>query len=456
LPTPEEGVAPAANRTSTVIDHVPATSVAAIVGNDYGKTLKGALDLYRSEPSLKPVVDRIDQALGLLGGTDAALGWIGDAAIVINVADETPEGGVVALPTDPAKAKSFFTSIKSLVALGGAQAGATVREETYNGTTITIIDVGDIAALTGKAGVPTVPGLPGGHVEIAFATTDDLVVIGSGPAFVKHVLDTTKATSSAGTTLPFAGRARRGGFVGHLRRHRGHPRPRRAGPADPRSEGGGQLREERKAVPDPVRCIDRDGLGRKRSDPEHVHHHGQVGAPQRAGTRRNRSSHGSPHPADARRRDQAAYLSSRRRRRPQRPRRARDRDTRPLQPAHGAGHVPGRRRQGEGLAGEGRPAVGHRPPALPSGGHRARGQVGVVTMAAKDLVEYVAKSLVDDPSAVTVEVVEEDGATVIELHVAEDDMGKVIGRNGSVAKALRTLLKVTAARDGEPVQLEIL
>ena len=59
------------------------------------------------------------------------------------------------------------------------------------------------------------------------------------------------------------------------------------------------------------------------------------------------------------------------------------------------------------------------------------------------------------PDAVKVEVIEEDGATVIELHVAEDDMGKVIGRNGSVAKALRTLLKVTAARDGEPVQLEI-
>jgi predicted RNA-binding protein YlqC (UPF0109 family) len=77
-------------------------------------------------------------------------------------------------------------------------------------------------------------------------------------------------------------------------------------------------------------------------------------------------------------------------------------------------------------------------------------------MSAKELVEYVAKSLVDDPSAVTVDVVEEDGATVIELHVAEDDMGKVIGRNGSVAKALRTLLKVTAARDGGSVTLEIL
>ena len=76
-------------------------------------------------------------------------------------------------------------------------------------------------------------------------------------------------------------------------------------------------------------------------------------------------------------------------------------------------------------------------------------------MSAKDLVEYVAKSLVDDPGAVTVTEVEDEEGTVIELHVADDDMGKVIGRNGSVAKALRTLLKVTAAREGSSVQLEI-
>jgi hypothetical protein len=77
-------------------------------------------------------------------------------------------------------------------------------------------------------------------------------------------------------------------------------------------------------------------------------------------------------------------------------------------------------------------------------------------MAAADLVEYVAKSLVDDPDAVTVEVVNAEDGTIIELHVAEADMGKVIGRNGSVAKALRTLLKVTSARTGEPVSLEII
>jgi hypothetical protein len=76
-------------------------------------------------------------------------------------------------------------------------------------------------------------------------------------------------------------------------------------------------------------------------------------------------------------------------------------------------------------------------------------------VAAQDLVEYVAKSLVDDPDAVKVEVVRDGEGTVIELHVAEDDMGKVIGRNGSVAKALRTLLKVVSAREGESVSLEI-
>jgi predicted RNA-binding protein YlqC (UPF0109 family) len=77
-------------------------------------------------------------------------------------------------------------------------------------------------------------------------------------------------------------------------------------------------------------------------------------------------------------------------------------------------------------------------------------------MAAKELVEYVAKALVDDPGSVQVTEVEDEEGTVIELHVAEDDMGKVIGRNGSVAKALRTLLKVTAAREGGSATLEII
>ena len=76
-------------------------------------------------------------------------------------------------------------------------------------------------------------------------------------------------------------------------------------------------------------------------------------------------------------------------------------------------------------------------------------------MSAESLVEYVAKSLVDEPDAVTVKVIDDSDGRMIELHVAEGDMGKVIGRNGSVAKALRTLLKVVAAREGESISLEI-
>jgi len=76
-------------------------------------------------------------------------------------------------------------------------------------------------------------------------------------------------------------------------------------------------------------------------------------------------------------------------------------------------------------------------------------------MSAAELVGFVARSLVDDPDAVSVEEHVEPDGKVIELHVAEGDMGKVIGRNGSVAKALRTLLKVVAAREGESISLEI-
>jgi predicted RNA-binding protein YlqC (UPF0109 family) len=74
----------------------------------------------------------------------------------------------------------------------------------------------------------------------------------------------------------------------------------------------------------------------------------------------------------------------------------------------------------------------------------------------RDLVEYIAKSLVDDPAAVTVNEVETDEATVIELRVSQDDIGKVIGKRGRIAKAMRTLLSAAATRGGKDVRLSIL
>ena len=72
-----------------------------------------------------------------------------------------------------------------------------------------------------------------------------------------------------------------------------------------------------------------------------------------------------------------------------------------------------------------------------------------------EIVEYLARRLVDDPAAVRVEEVERDGDTIIELHVAKDDVGKVIGRQGRIARALRTLVRASAVRDGRRVQVEI-
>ena len=74
----------------------------------------------------------------------------------------------------------------------------------------------------------------------------------------------------------------------------------------------------------------------------------------------------------------------------------------------------------------------------------------------KDLVEYVAKSLVDDPAAVEVTEIPSSSAIVLELRVAPDDMGRVIGKSGRVANAIRVLLRVLAAQQGKRVTLEIM
>lgn len=73
----------------------------------------------------------------------------------------------------------------------------------------------------------------------------------------------------------------------------------------------------------------------------------------------------------------------------------------------------------------------------------------------KELLLYMAKNLVDDPDAVTVTETSDEEGKVLELRVSEGDMGKVIGRQGRIAKEIRTIIKTVAQRTGEKVTVEI-
>ncbi len=74
----------------------------------------------------------------------------------------------------------------------------------------------------------------------------------------------------------------------------------------------------------------------------------------------------------------------------------------------------------------------------------------------KELVSYVARSLVDEPDGVEVNMIEGEKSTILELRVAPADIGKVIGKHGRIAKAIRTILSAASTRTGKRIVLEIL
>ncbi|MDN5294255.1 MAG: uncharacterized protein PWQ91_550 [Eubacteriales bacterium] len=74
----------------------------------------------------------------------------------------------------------------------------------------------------------------------------------------------------------------------------------------------------------------------------------------------------------------------------------------------------------------------------------------------RELVELIAKALVDNPDQVEVNMVEGEKSVILELKVAPEDMGKVIGKQGRIAKAIRTLVKAAALKEGKKVVVEIL
>lgn len=74
----------------------------------------------------------------------------------------------------------------------------------------------------------------------------------------------------------------------------------------------------------------------------------------------------------------------------------------------------------------------------------------------KELLEFISKSLVDHPEKVEVSLVEGEKSIILELRVAAEDMGKVIGKQGRIAQAIRTIVKAAAVRGGKKVMVEII
>ena len=145
-----------------------------------------ALDALRvtSRPT-RTMLDQLDQALGLVGGRDGAIGWIGDTAVVVNDAGGTPEGGLV---IDPDRQRGGHAAVRRrcrrFVGLGGAQRASpsatrrTTGRRSRSSTSATPRELsGHGRRLTSTATCRC----PTGHVEIAYAVTDEVVVIGTGP-----------------------------------------------------------------------------------------------------------------------------------------------------------------------------------------------------------------------------------------------------------------------------------
>jgi len=179
------GAPSSANAESVLASQLPGSTVGVMEVHAVGKlvddglkAISGSGSSTADEGTLKTIQD----ALTRVGGID----WLGDADMVLTKTGSTYGGGIVVKTPDAGTAISKKATLTNLVALAGSLtnigSGFTSTDETYKGTTITLI---------------TVPNGSGSPLEFSIATKNDLIVAGYGDAFVKAVLDTTAGTSLA-------------------------------------------------------------------------------------------------------------------------------------------------------------------------------------------------------------------------------------------------------------------
>ena len=198
-PTPDGAPTPGPARVSDIAARLPATTIAAIEAHDVGQGIAAALLTARADPEAAATLEQIEQAAALLGGLDGLTGWIGDLAVVVTLDGAELNGGLVIRATDAVAARAMTDSIRNLLVLVGTGGDITIDEVDHDGTTITIVDLGDLSSLLGNLGGLNLPADPsaGAPAILAWAVRDDLVVFGIGEAFVASVLDVREGASLA-------------------------------------------------------------------------------------------------------------------------------------------------------------------------------------------------------------------------------------------------------------------
>jgi len=200
---PERRLGTSENHASVLTAHAPATTILYAEAHDYGTAITDMLGLYEDVPVPAETTQQLEQFVGLFGGVDGLVGWIGDVAIVVNDPGEGFEGGLLIQPTDATSAENLFLTLRGMLTLGGASLGVTVSDQEHGDATITTVDFGEVRRLMEQTGESVDPeelaliGGPDAHLQLSWAVTDDLVVIGVGPEFVANVLDTDASTSLA-------------------------------------------------------------------------------------------------------------------------------------------------------------------------------------------------------------------------------------------------------------------
>lgn len=193
IPSGAPTSAPAAESRFAAV--LPADTLGFVEFHGVAASIDQALAALGADPASAEALRGLQDALLMVGGMDNLTGWIQDAGLAVLPAGDAAGGALLVRGTDAATTEARLTQLRNLLVLASTGTDITLTDSEQGGVTITTVDLGDLSALLGDAGLPGVGVTE--RVEFAFAARDDLVVIGVGDGVVERILDVDAASSLA-------------------------------------------------------------------------------------------------------------------------------------------------------------------------------------------------------------------------------------------------------------------